>query len=118
TSAQPAYVAHRLQHHRATIDARFDVRGMKLGEQAGLAMLQNETHFYAAGVALGHVDLPGKTTAVSVRFKVDGPRLDVLYAVDPGSWHVLLRGLDVSLLSAAIAGGFTGVTFGPYAYLQ
>ncbi len=142
TSAQPAYVAHRLQHHHATIDARFDVRGIKLGEQAGLAILQNETHFYAAGivrhesgdvlalyrraskddplagVALGHVDLPGKTSAVSIRFKVDGPRLDVLYAVDAGSWHVLLRGLDASLLSAARAGGFIGATFGPYACLQ
>jgi hypothetical protein len=32
----------------------------------------------------GHVDLPGKATAVSVRFKVDGPRLDVLYAVNEG----------------------------------
>ncbi len=105
-------------------------------------MLQNETHFYAAGivrhasgdvlalyrraskddplagVALGHVDLPGKTAAVSIRFKVDGPRLDVLYAVNAGAWHVLLRGLDASLLSAATAGGFTGTTFGPYAYLQ
>lgn len=141
-SAQPAYVAHRLQHHRATIDARFDVRGMQLGEQAGLAMLQNETHYYAAGivrhesgdllelyrrasqrdplagVALSHVDLPGKTTAVSIRFKVDGPRLDVFYAVNAGSWHVLQRGLDASLLSAATAGGFIGTTFGPYAYLH
>lgn len=142
TSGQPAYVAHRLQHHRATIDARFDVRGMRLGEQAGLAMLQNETHFYAAGVVrhasgdvlalfrragkndplagveLSHADLPGEVTTVSIRLKVDGPQLDVFYAVNEGSWHVLQHGLDASLLSAATAGGFTGVTFGPYAYQQ
>ncbi len=141
TSGQLAYIAHRLQHHHATIDARFDVRGLELGEQAGLAMLQNETHFYAAGIvrhtsgnaltlyrraskddpaagiALAQVDLPGKTTDVSIRFQVDGPRLDAYYAVNPGNWHVLRRGLDASLLSAATAGGFTGVTFGPYACL-
>ncbi|HWU76089.1 MAG TPA: arabinosidase [Rhodanobacter sp.] len=61
--------------------------------------------------------MPGKTTAASIRFQVDGPRLDVLHAVNAGGWHVLMRGLDASLLSAATAGGFTGVTFGPCACL-
>ncbi|MEP6899922.1 MAG: hypothetical protein ABI870_15465 [Rhodanobacter sp.] len=48
---------------------------------------------------------------------MDGSRLDVFYAVDAGSWHVLMHGFDASLLGAATAGGFTGATFGPCAYL-
>lgn len=142
-SGQPAYIAHRLQHHKAIIDIRLDGRGVTAGEQAGLALLQNvqnETHFYAAGVtrdaagsslvlyrrngkdgppagvALSRVALPDNKTSVSIRFRLDGPRLDVFYAVDANKWHPLLQGLDASLLSTASAGGFTGVTFGPYAY--
>ncbi|MFC5743604.1 glycoside hydrolase family 43 protein [Dyella tabacisoli] len=139
-SGQPAYIAHRLQHHRARISATFDLRKMDPAEQAGLALLQNETHFYAAGLtndisgrsvvlymrsskdtpatgaALARIALPGDTTSISIRFELDGPRLDVFYALKADDWHPLRQGLDASLLSTASAGGFTGVTFGPYAY--
>jgi xylan 1,4-beta-xylosidase len=137
---QPAYIAHRLQHHKAIISIRLDGRDLTPGEQAGLALLQNETHFYAAGltrdaadsslvlyrrngkddpsvgVVLHRVALPDNATSVAIRFRLDGPRLDVFYALEADEWLPLLQGLDASLLSAASAGGFTGVTFGPYAY--
>jgi xylan 1,4-beta-xylosidase len=139
-SGPPAYIAHRLQHHKAVISMRLDGHELAPGEQAGLALLQNETHFYAAGltrdaagsslvlyrrngkddpsagVALRRVALPDHAASVSIRFQLDGPRLDVLYALEANEWRPLLQGLDASLLSAASAGGFTGVTFGPYAY--
>lgn len=49
-SGQAAYIAHRLQHHKAMISMRLDGHQLAPGEQAGLALLQNETHFYAAGL--------------------------------------------------------------------
>ncbi|WP_266157995.1 glycoside hydrolase family 43 protein [Dyella silvatica] len=139
-SGQPAYLAHRLQHRKARISATFDIHRMEPNEQAGLALFQNETHFYTAaltndgsgrslvlsmragkdapatGVVFARLALPGNTTLVSLRFELDGPRLDVFYALKADDWHPLGRGLDASLLSTASAGGFTGVTFGPYAY--
>jgi alpha-N-arabinofuranosidase len=53
---------------------------------------------------------------VSVRFELKAPRLDVYYAAQPGQWQALASNLDASLLSADVAGGFIGNTFGPYAY--
>ena len=52
---------------------------------------------------------------VSLRFELEGPRLNVYYATTPGQWQAIATNLDASLLSAAIAGGFIGNTFGPYA---
>jgi alpha-N-arabinofuranosidase len=35
--------------------------------------------------------------------------------VEPDQWKPVATGLDASLLSADVAGGFIGATFGPYA---
>lgn len=137
---QPAYVGHRLQHHQATIEATLDPRALANGEQAGLALLQNETHFYAAmrvadrdgtavvlyrradprqpptGVPLARIALADAGAPVRLRLRLDGPRLDAFYASGNGDWQPLAQDLDASLLSTDTAGGFTGVTFGPYAY--
>ncbi|GHH53900.1 MAG: glycoside hydrolase family 43 protein [Gammaproteobacteria bacterium] len=139
-SGQPAYIGHRLQHHKATIDATLDPRQLSAGEQAGLALLQNETHFYAAmrvddaegpavvlyrragkeqpqaGVPVARIALADAKQALRLRFQLDGPRLDAFYASGRGDWQPLARDLDASLLSTDTAGGFIGVTFGPYAY--
>ena len=141
-TGQPAYIAHRLQHHKATITATVDGSTLQRGEQAGLALLQNETHFYAAvlardeqgaavelyrrasrddaptGVVLARVILRDAAAPVSFRFQLDGPSLDVFYATHGDDWQPLMLGLDASLISVATAGGFTGVTFGPFAYTQ
>jgi alpha-N-arabinofuranosidase len=139
SGGQPAYLAHRLQHHRATLTATLDPGSIDSGVTAGLVLLQNERNHYVVGVendARGsavvvlqrtgehsplagqeykRVALPSTTQPVSLRFELDGPRLDVYYAVAPGQWQAIATNLDASLLSAAIAGGFIGNTFGPYA---
>jgi alpha-N-arabinofuranosidase len=139
-SGQPAYIGHRLQHHKATVDTTLDPRSLAAGEQAGLALLQNETHFYAAmrvvdgdgtavvlyrragkdqpqtGVPVARIALTDTAAPLRLRFQLDGPRLDAFYAVGRNSWQPLARDLDASLLSNDTAGGFTGVTFGPYVY--
>ena len=138
--AQPAYVAHRLQHHRATLSATLAPYQPATGELVGLALLQNENYHYVvglegdergtavalyrragkdqpiAGERLARIDLPSSKQPVSLRFQLDGPRLDVFYAAAPNQWNPVATGLDASLLSADVAGGFIGATFGPYAF--
>lgn len=137
---QPAYVAHRLQHHRATISTTLNPYQPAPGELVGLALLQNERYHYVVGLEgdkngaavalyrragkdqpitgqrLARIDLPSSKQVVSLRFQLDGPRLDVFYAVAPGQWKPLATDLDASLLSTDVAGGFIGATFGPYAF--
>jgi xylan 1,4-beta-xylosidase len=141
-AGQPAYVGHRLQHHHATIDTTLDPRTLAADEQAGLALLQNETHYYAAlrvhdaqgsavvmyrrgdqaqpvqGEAIARVPLDGDAAdaPLRLRFVLDGARLDAFYASGQADWQPLARDLDASLLSTDTAGGFIGVTFGPYVY--
>jgi xylan 1,4-beta-xylosidase len=139
SGGQPAYIAHRLQHHRATVSATLAPYQPAPRELVGLALLQNERYHYVAGLEsdgsktavalyrragkdqpltgerLARIDLPSSEQPVSLRFQLDGPRLDVFYSVAPEKWQPLATGLDASLLSTDTAGGFIGVTFGPYA---
>lgn len=139
SGGQPAYLAHRLQHHHATLTATLETKGLDSGELAGLALIQNERNHYVVGVEndtgnlsivvlqrtgggtgagkeLRRIALPATTGPVSVRFELKAPRLDVYYAAQPGQWQAVASNLDASLLSADVAGGFIGNTFGPYAY--
>lgn len=137
---QVAYLGHRLQHHRATIETTLDAAALDAGELAGLALLQNETHHVVAGLERGEdgaalvvllragrddpahgrelarIPLPAVPAGpVALRLRLDAPRLDVDYALAPGDWTPLAENLDASLLSVETAGGFIGNTFGPYA---
>ena len=64
---------------------------------------------------LARIPLDGKQGPVSLRFRLDGPRLEADYAMASGEWKPVATGLDASLLSVETAGGFIGNTFGPYA---
>ncbi|MBN8260697.1 MAG: glycoside hydrolase family 43 protein [Xanthomonadales bacterium] len=137
---QPAYVAHRLQHHAATMTVTVAPWSPAVGERAGLVLLQNETHhamvvverdeqglavsvYRRAGkampatgerlarVALGTFDRP-----ITLGFKLDAPVLDAYFVPTGGDRTPVASGLDASLLSVQTAGGFIGNTFGPYAY--
>jgi xylan 1,4-beta-xylosidase len=136
---QPAYLAHRVQHHRATLIGTLSDVSPAPGELVGLALLQNETHHYVIGIERGNdvavvalylrrgkeqpvdgvriasAELAASATDVSLRFELDGARLDASYAEAGEPWKPLARDLDASLLSADTAGGFIGTTFGPYA---
>ena len=137
---QASYLGHRLQHHRAGIAATIDASSLDVGELAGLALLQNERHHYVAAIErdgdgaslvllrrageddllhgreLARVALSSLPALVSLRMRLDAPRLDVDYALAPSAWQPLAEGLDASLLSVDTAGGFIGNTFGPYAF--
>lgn len=141
-SGQPAYVGHRLQHHRASIAITLDAIALEAGELAGLALLQNERYHHVAAIErnrdgtgaslvllqragpddpmagreLARVALPALPERIRLRLRLDAPRLDADYALSPGAWRTLAADLDASLLSVDTAGGFIGNTFGPYAF--
>lgn len=140
SGGQPAYLAHRLQHHHATLSATLAPYKPEPGELAGLAVFQSEGYHYIVGVEgdqdgaavalyrragkdgaatgerIARIALPSSQQPVSLRFQLDGPRLDVFYALQPGAWKPVASDLDASILSTDTAGGFIGATFGPYAY--
>ncbi|MGR4877483.1 glycoside hydrolase family 43 protein [Pseudoxanthomonas sp. LARHCG66] len=139
TPGQPSYVAHRLQHHHATLETTIASFDPSPGELAGLALLQNEYGHYVLGVErdarglavslyrrssrdgakegerVARIPLDANAMPITLRFRLDGPRLDADYALAPGEWRSVASGLDASLLSVETAGGFIGNTFGPYA---
>jgi len=139
TPGQPSYVAHRLQHHHATLETTLAAFDPSPGELAGLALVQNEYGHYVLGIErderglavslyrrsgrdgatvgdrLARVPLDPKHGAVSLRLRVAGPRLAAEYALADGVWKTVARDQDASLLSVETAGGFIGNTFGPYA---
>ena len=141
-NGQPTYLAHRLQHHRARIEATLDPSGLEAGELAGLVLFQNETLHYIAAVEradggaalvlrlragkddpvqgreLKRVPLASLGDAVSLRFQLDDQHLDVSWRRQAGPWSTLVNRLDASVLSVDRAGGFIGNTFGPYAVRQ
>lgn len=139
-TGQPSYLGHRLQHHHATIAASVEASALEGGEHAGLALLQNESHYYALalsreksrtvvslwrrdgaelpkqGVVIASAVLPAQATSARLRFRLAAATLQAEYAVDGGDWQVLRDGLDARVLSTQTASGFIGTTFGPYAW--
>jgi alpha-N-arabinofuranosidase len=103
-------------------------------------VLQNENHFYALSLARGAQGLvvrlerragegepedgisvasaPVSADAgdpIALRIDARGHSYDFLYALHPGDWRMLAGDLDGTLLSTKTAGGFVGVTVGPFA---
>ena len=138
-AGQAHYLGHRLQHHHATLEMQVAAGSVADGELAGLALLQNERHYYVLGIdngggqrqvalylrdgeqdpdtgrLLAAAALPTGIADVRLRLRVDGPRAQAWYATSDGQWQRLGEELDASLLSVDSAGGFIGNTFGPYA---
>jgi alpha-N-arabinofuranosidase len=130
--ASPAAVFRRQQHHEVEAATLIECTPRTPGEQAGLAVLMNNTHHYEIVIAREQgsrcVQLRrriGDLSATTARVAIpDGPivlgvRADTehysFYYGRPGDEPTPLgRGL-VRHLSTEVAGGFTGVFFGLFA---
>jgi alpha-N-arabinofuranosidase len=116
------------------------------GDTAGLAAFQNEDYWYllavtrergkpvlvldrrdgrleheaATGTRLASAPLPAMSGGqpLQLRIHARGAKYDFEYAGSDGRWRTLARDLDGTLLSTAVAGGFTGAVFGVYAARQ
>jgi alpha-N-arabinofuranosidase len=136
SSGHPSYVGRRLQHHWASASTAVTLAPGSKTDRAGIAVLQNESHFYALSVAGGAVQLQrragehepqdGVTIAsrqidagieapILLRIDARGDRYDFLYALRPGDWQMLAADQDGTILSTKSAGGFVGATVGLFA---
>lgn len=138
SAGQPHYLGHRLQHHRATLEMELSAATVGDGELAGLALLQNERHYFVlaierndglqslvlyqrasgeapeSGREMARLPLPAEAGDIGLRLQLDHDRAQAWYSLQPQHWRPFGPALDASLLSVETAGGFIGNTFGPY----
>ncbi|MDP4261424.1 MAG: glycoside hydrolase family 43 protein [Bacteroidota bacterium] len=132
----PSFVAHRQQNLQcsATTSILFSARSDN--EKAGLAIFQNEVHFYYLCLSMENnkpvVQLYQSTKDSSMQWLASAPVLPgnkeiqlkiearkdsyaFFYALDDHKWKLLKDGVDGKFLSTKVAGGFTGSVFALYA---
>ncbi|HET6397499.1 MAG TPA: glycoside hydrolase family 43 protein [Pseudoxanthomonas sp.] len=141
--ANPSFLARRQQHQDAEAVTRLRFVPRRDGDAAGLAAFQNEDYWYllaltrvdgrprlvlsrrdgrvqpadpATGTVLASVALAPQVAAgpLDLRIRARGARYAFAWAAADGQWHTLAD-VDGTLLSTAVAGGFTGAVFGMYA---
>jgi len=138
-NGNPSFLARRQQHMNAVATTELRTCPAADGEEAGLAMLQNDDFWYLIALTrtggatrlvlkrrAGAGDpAEGKVVAevpfacggaVRLRAEAQGATYRFSYAGGDGVWHALGGAQDGTILSTRTAGGFVGAVFGPYAY--
>ena len=139
----PAYVAHRLHHHKFSATTRMYFNPSKYSEAAGLLLFKDERHQYnfmvsKEGISVNKVEFEviveqnkrprfeevstelgaaavDKYRFIDLKVTSDAETFSFWYAVNGKKWQPLVEGVDASFLTSASAGGFTGTLIGPYA---
>lgn len=129
----PCFVGRRQQHYSFLAQTRLEYCPKGLGEEAGIAVRMNDTHFFALGIRKG-----GAGREVAVRQRIGRLDLCTFLVEIEGDDDLLLRVIgdsesytfsvvagdgtvhtsdpvDSRFLTTEFAGGFTGVFVGPYA---
>lgn len=133
----PSFVGFRQQHNHAYVSTKLSFKPIKEHEKAGLAIFQNETHYYylcksvAEGkpviqlyqaskdtmMLLASHTLNSKNQDVYLRIEPNGGVYTMSYSENGKSWTAL-KDVDGKFLSTETAGGFVGCVFGLYATSQ
>lgn len=139
SGTQPSYLGRRQQHQNASATTAMTFKPEKQGDEAGLAVLQSDDHFYALGLTMS--DAGGLEVILRKRAGASDPITGTVIATSPvagekvelritarqdkydfafrqpdnDAWSNIATGLDGKILSTQIAGGFVGATFGLYA---
>lgn len=128
----PCFVGRRQQHYSFLAQARLEYRPEVEGEEAGIAVRMNDTHFFALGIRKGHA---GKEVVLRQRIgllqlctvvteiddddlvlRVIGDNDRYTFSAEAGNGNVHTADpADSRFLATEFAGGFTGVFVGPYA---
>jgi alpha-N-arabinofuranosidase len=137
---QPSFVGHRQQHMNASASTAMKYRPEQAGDEAGISAFQNDAFNYQLGVrregnqtVVRLVKHAGRTTPAGGEIVASAPltlpasetiylRIDALadkyafyYGTSPGEWTLLQDGVDGTILSTRVAGGFVGAMLGVYA---
>jgi xylan 1,4-beta-xylosidase len=139
TLGNPSFLARRQQHMNFEASTALQLPDAG-GVAAGIAVFQNENHWYflgarrhggqlqiflekdtgrgAAIVATAAAAAAKPATGIALtRFKVTAQarRYSFFYGTASGEWQTLLQDDDGAFLSTDVAGGFVGTVLGPYA---
>jgi xylan 1,4-beta-xylosidase len=134
---QPSFIGRRQQHHYCSAITSMQFNPKMNGDMAGLAVFQNEEHYYLLvltkkadgkfivlerGSSEGPLEIASSAINLSenhtLQFKIEarGKFYDFYYAVQPEQWTLLEKDIDATWLSTNVAEGFVGAYFGMYAY--
>lgn len=131
-SSMPCFLGRRQSHHRFHAAACLTLEAPLEGDEAGLVMRMNETHYYAIGIRrcgdalevvlrqrFGHIDLVEPLGSLHgearVEVEVDSDGAQYFFRASDGRAVIATPGVDVQFISTEVAGGFTGVFVGVYA---
>jgi alpha-N-arabinofuranosidase len=140
-NAQPAFLAFRQEHLAGSAATELAFTPASENEKSGLAVFQNEKHFYYLcrsikdGIPVIQVFkssdkpdpaemelvasqvLPKKINGKSIGLKIEahGATYAFFYALSPGRWTILKDSVDAKFLSTRTAGGFVGCVYALYA---
>lgn len=135
----PSYAGRRQQHIHAEASTEVFFIPHHDGDRAGLAVFQNDDYWYLLSLSrldgetairverrAGAEDPADGRVVAALPFEPDGPvqlkvrarggAYDFLYRPAEGDWIPVLENADGTILSTRTAGGFVGVTLGPYAH--
>ncbi|WP_339900170.1 glycoside hydrolase family 43 protein [uncultured Gilvimarinus sp.] len=131
--AVPSFMGRRQQHHIADVSTTVTFDPAAEGEMAGLAAVQNDRYLMFLGVT----QLDGKkqvalyrrngstedelidaqpvssSEEVTLSLAFDAGQMQAHYTVN-GKQHTLAEGVDATILSTNVTGGFVGTLIGPY----
>ncbi len=134
----PSFVGRRQTAFNTRISARFDVSRLQDGDEAGLAVIMNEQHYYAITCIcrvgnleialrrqLGELSVLSEGIPLAAAHDEHPRRIVFMISSDRERYHFSFEQADGSMntigngecryLSTEVAGGFTGVYLGPYA---
>jgi beta-xylosidase len=139
--AQPSFIGRRQQHAIATASTAMRFTPRVAGDAAGLVAFQSDSFYYAlletqrdgkplvrlvrragsrdrgAEVTVAEASLPARRDdTLYLRIAARGAVYDFAYALRPNAWQSLASGVDGTILSTHVAGGFVGTMLGMYAY--
>ena len=141
-TGNPSFVGFRQSHIRCSTMTSLQFVAATENEKAGLAIFQNEHHFYYLCKSieggkpvvqlyrstkgedmelLKSETLPSNNQSVNLLIVADGPAYSFYWSsgfdstMDRVKWNLLLSGADGKFLSTKTAGGFVGSLFGMYA---
>ncbi|PPK84799.1 alpha-N-arabinofuranosidase [Neolewinella xylanilytica] len=125
----PSLMLRRQTHLNGSFATHLDFTPESANEQAGVVILQSETHYYFVNKTVDQLRLlkqteNGQEVLAEVPYTDEGVHLKVeahedvynfLYSENGETYDSLADGVDAKYLSTETAGGFTGCMYGLYA---
>lgn len=132
----PSFIGKRQQHLNSTAETQVSFSPKNANEKAGLAIFQDERHYYFIAKAknadgkdivqlikskdkttelVTEVPLTIPASKINFRINSEGALYSFWYSADGKKWNLLKDKVDGKFLSTKVANSFIGCTYGMYA---